>query len=295
MADGGIGNQSPATLFQARLLTIDSVGPNLRLAQYCGNKVVVSGLTVSIPQTGLDRDIADNLIDAAGADAGAPPAASTLYYVYISNKRSPFSPESIRLSATAPSYVNGVKYLGISGNALNWRFVGWVRPNATPEFESSLTSRTIINYYNRFDLSLFVCPGYVNADAYTTYPENSAVYAPIHGGVDAKLAFISNGEDAVSYHAQISVITNGIQATMSVGVGEDSATTPAVTGLIFTFTSQQILQQSADKDSVLLEGFRELTMLFQTQVGPVDVYASGKHWGGAVDTPITYMTACISG
>lgn len=295
MASGGIGNPSPATLFQARLLTIDGAGPNLRLAQYCGNKVVVSGLTVSIPQTGLDRDIADNLIDAAGADAGAPPAASTLYYVYISNKRSPFSPESIRLSATAPSYVNGVKYLGISGNALNWRFVGWVQPNATPEFESSPTSRTIINYYNRFDLSLFLCPGYVDNNAFTTYVFSSATFAPIHAGVDDHVRFISNGEDAISYQAQ-AVADNSLGSTPTwlLGVGEDSDTSPAVVGGNLFSATTTVNCQTCEKDTLLPEGTRVLSMLMSTTVA-LNIYADASRQGAAADPPMTYITACVTG
>lgn len=81
--------------------------------------LIVNNLLVDL-STPLENDVsADNLIDAAGADASATPSASTLYYAYISNSAALPFPEELRLSATTPT--NG--YLG-SGNAAEWRFVG---------------------------------------------------------------------------------------------------------------------------------------------------------------------------
>ena len=85
MADGGIGNQSPATLFQARLNTTPGVSNTLTLLRYAGNKVVVSGQTVVIPGGGLSRLVTDHLIGPTGADSGAAGVASTLYYVVAAN------------------------------------------------------------------------------------------------------------------------------------------------------------------------------------------------------------------
>ena len=283
MADGGIGNQSPSTLFQARLLTDDSVGGTLKLVQYSGNKVVVSGLTVVVPQTGLARNIGDNLINPIGADTGAPPAASTLYYVYVSNKRASFSPSSIRLSAQAPIFVNGVKYLGNAGNALNWRFVGWVRPNATPLFESSLKNRWIVNYYNRFALRLFTCPGYVNNNVTTKYVFNPGNFAPVHGGVDDHLSFISNGEDSVEYlfNAATDNIAGATQPSWAIGVGEDSDTTPAVVVVsTYPFDANAFNQsQACGKSTLLSEGAHVLSMLMNVVSSGVNVFAdSRKKW-----------------
>ena len=290
MADGGIGNQSPASLFQARLLTANNVGPTLKLGQYNGNKVVVSGQTVVVPGTGLQVLVGDNLINATGADAGAAGAANTLYYVYISNQKSPFSPSSIRLSATPPIPVNGVKYLGNTGNALNWRFVGWVQLNATPNFESSLTRRTIVNYYNRLLATLISCPAYIDDDAAQTYVVNSAVYVPINGGVDDSLFLIANGEDAAAYSVSGACSTPDV---LRVGIGVDSLTTPKVStqtpaiaggvGALFVETSD-----------ILAEGFHKITYLALSVAGlNSTVVADLPREGGTKDPFLTFIEANV--
>ena len=219
MAQGGIGNQSPASLFQARLDTTDGVSNTLTLRQYAGNKVVVSGITVPIPNAGMSRNVADNLIDAAGADSGAPGAANTLYYVYISNQKASFSPSSIRLSSTAPSLVNGVKYLGSTGNALNWRFVGWVRLNATPNFEFSDVYAGIVNYYNRLLVRLFTCPGFVNDGSSRDWaPPSPNVWTAFNNGVGNLLRFISNGEDAITLLMSADGVGGGTNAFSGIGI-----------------------------------------------------------------------------
>lgn len=220
MAQGGIGNQSPATLFQARLDTSIPISNGLKLLPYIGDKVVVSGMTVVVPGTGLLVLNTDNLINAAGADSGAPPVASTLYYVYVSNQKALFSPSSIRLSAQPPTMVNAVKYLGNVGNALNWRFVGWAQLNATLDFESSETNAWIANYYNRLLKTVLANPGYVDDDAFTKYtiPGN---WAPVNGGVGCDIGVISNGEDVIDASSVVTGDTTG--EAVFCGVGIDGA------------------------------------------------------------------------
>ena len=293
MADGGIGNQSPATLFQARLDTVDGVSGTLTLRQYAGNKVVVAGLTVSVSSSGLSVDVTDNLIDAAGADAGAPPSPSTLYYVYISNRRSPFSPESIRLSATPPVLVNGVKYLGASGNALNWRFVGWVQPNATPEFESTTVNRLIVNYYNKRALSILVNPGYVNDDAYTSYLISSATFQKIHA--DAEGSFISNGEDAVALTLNYMVNTGGHGGNnlIGMGFGSDYLTSPRV---CFTLQPDFNGNRGALAYSGLeAEGLVPISLLGVCSTGTDEIYADSARFGAVADPRSTMISGTIQG
>lgn len=293
MADGGIGNQSPATLFQARLITADGVSNTLTLGQYAGNKVVVSGMTVPIPTLGLSTSIADDLIDANGGDAGTPPAASTLYFVYVSNQKATFAPVSIRLSSTAPVLVNGVRYLGSSGNALNWRFVGWVKTNATPQFESTRANRLIVNYYNRLSLSLFANPGYVDDDAFTTYSHNSATYSELNGGVDNKVSFISNGEDEVHLE-MVTVTTTGNGNSILPGIGIDSVTDAAISALCGSGTVSVNGSWPLSYDKALPEGDHFAAMLAYTNAAAT-IYADGPRAGSAADPPMTIISGFIPG
>lgn len=290
MADGGIGNQSPATLFQARLNTDGGVSPDLTLGQYAGSKVVVAGVTVAIPLAGLTVNIGDNLISAVGADSGGPPAASTLYYVYVSNRKASFSPESIRLSATPPSLVNGVKYLGSSGNALNWRFVGWVYPNATPNFESSLESRLICNYYNRLTLPLFICSGYTDADdaTFVSIPTGTTWVGFDDGITPNRLNFISNGEDAVQYMGFA-----GSKSSLSwyLGIAEDSNVSPSIQTVQNTVPGATV-SSSVGRPSLLAEGFHFVRLL-GIAFGGTDFWIDLPRQGALHDPAVMYLEASV--
>lgn len=299
MASGGIGNQSPATIFQARLFTELGGGVTdiLQLLEYQGNKVVVNGMTVVIPGSGvgLQRDVADNLIDAAGADAGAAGSANTLYYVYVSNSRASFSPESIRLSASSPSLKSGVKYLGLSGNAANWRFVGWARLNATPQFESSDQNALIANYYNRRQKYIFNAPGYDDTTEFVTFSQPAnATYEPANGGVDNSVTFIGNGEDPVDMEAHADVTPQGVATgDVNMGLGLDSTTGTVVSsetvfngGASWSFKTPKYAPTPA-------EGYRVLNLLFAVTGGACTVYSTFRKYGSPVQPYITIVAALV--
>lgn len=201
--------------FQGRLQrNSDSI---LSLQRYGGDVVEVNGSNVSLGVSGIEFDkVNDNLITSTGADSGSKTAASTLYYVYVSNaSASPF-PSDLRLSSTAPSLLNGVKYLDTSGNGANWRFVGWVQMNASNNFVDSETQRFVVNFYNRRHLSLVSPAETTDSWTYTTDAWRQA-----NNNSNNKAEFIANGEDAV--HVQVTgraLTTNNI--LYGVGVGIDS-------------------------------------------------------------------------
>jgi hypothetical protein len=297
MATGGIGNQSPATLFQARLDTTDGVSNTLNLKQYKGNKAVVSGMTVPIPALGLTRLVTDHLIDAGGADAGAAGVASTLYYVYVSNQKASFSPSSIRLSATPPILVNGVRYLGAAGNSLNWRFVGWVKLNATPQFESSQARRFIVNYYNRLSLSLFTCPGYVDGSGTLTFVIATATFTEVNGGVGSRVNFISNGEDAISLRLITSMFGLGAD-TVYMGPGVDSGTALDCIGFSGGGANETI---TVDYDKSLPEGDHFIAMIATdgggSGAGTAEIQQAAAFAGNTSghDIPITMIRGTVQG
>lgn len=280
---GGTGSSGAPSGFFARLKTdLSGVSSTLTLLPYQGDTVLVNGVSATIPGTGLTRLVTDNLISAAGADSGSPPVANTLYYVYVANALASFSPTSIRLSATAPSLVNGVKYLGAAGNSLNWRFVGWVRPNATPQFESSSLNALVVNYYNRFDYTVFAVPGYVDSNSRNPY---SAIgnWAKANGGVGSGVTLISNGEDVVDIRAVGFGNTDGT-GNVWVGPGIDG-TPPTRSG----FTAAAAVSGSTVLDPELLsEGFHEIDLYAAGSGGIAELYASFEKNGAAV-TPFGSM------
>ena len=88
----------------------------------------------------LDISTANVVIDLNGDDLGAA-AANTLYYVYLANSSASYAPFKLRCSAVAPT--NG--YLGASGNAINWRHVGWLRTNASTQLADIMAVASAIN------------------------------------------------------------------------------------------------------------------------------------------------------
>lgn len=209
-----------AGIMQGRLKFISTT--EVRLERYKGDVVEVNGSNVSLGASGISVAPGDNLITSTGADAGASMAASTLYYLYVSNANaSPFSSD-LRASTTAPSLLNGVKYLGTSGNAANWRFVGYVRTNASTQFVDSETQRLVINYYNRRPLSLRITE---TTDSWTY---STATWRPWNNSTANRVEYISNDEDAVVLHFATYVHYNAALVTnVAIGIGLDSTTAPS--------------------------------------------------------------------
>lgn len=287
-------------VFQARLFTeLNGVSSTLTLLPYKGNEILVNDELVVVPDAGMTRLVTDNMIDAAGAVSGVP-APDTLYYVYVSNSQAVFSPLSIRLSATPWTTVEGVKYLGAAGNARNWRFVGWVRPNATPQFESSESGRLIINYYNRIALQMFVNSGYVDNNANTTYSTSSVTWATLQsitGMGPSQMRFISNGEDAVDYDATYILNGQSIALVGIVGIGEDSQTQAIAGALCQPTAGTSNDSVPVEKATFFPEGFHTLDMLICISgAGPLTFYADiGRPGGDAVDVRGTLMSAMVYG
>ena len=297
MANGGGGSSLVQEAFFARLRTdLNGVSDTLTLLPYKGNTILVNRKTVAVPDAGLTVDVADNLIDAAGADAGAAGGANTLYYVYVANALSPFSPSSIRLSSTAPSLVNGVKYLGSTGNAINWRFVGWVYLNATPKFESSVNNRLIVNYYNRLRIQVgFICPGYV--DDNTQSLQVVAVggqtnWTTVNGGTGERGTFISNGEDDVEI--QLSSWTNVAAAgVVYLGVALDGVYPTVNVGLLANAFAV-IGAASCSDDISPAEGFHTLDMVYATSgANTFALFWDEPRYGAAADPKLTGYCASI--
>lgn len=231
--------------FQARMKTdYEGVTNTVTLFPYEGNSIDISGQVITVPDVGLAVNITDHIIDSTGADSGAAPIAlNNVYSAYVSNGSASYAPTSVRLSITMPTLVSGVKYLGNSGNALNWRFIGWIGTNPTPKFESSLARRYVVNWYNRRAARMFVCPHYVDDNAGTTYTVTSTTYTSLNGGTDDYVQYISNGEDVCSFvfsafnNNNIGGVGGRIGLGLNTSAGPFSTAIISSTGTFSTFIS----------------------------------------------------------
>lgn len=146
-----------------------------------------------------------------GTDAGTTPSVDTLYHVYISNSGASFAPSSMRLSTTAPTALNGVKYLATTGNGAKWRFAGWAYTfdnGSGAELWDDPLRRLVVNYYNRKVECIGTAVNYTNDNALSYWTKSSATYT-YYGTTqgNSQLQVISNGEDAIDSFLQPGFVT----------------------------------------------------------------------------------------
>lgn len=254
--------------FQGRLQLDATTQVSLR--RYNGDVVEVNGKNVSLGAGGIALTKDDNLITSTGADAGAAMAASTLYYVYLANAdASPFSAD-LRASATAPSSYNGVKYLGTSGNAANWRFVGWVRANGSTQFVDSESQRWVVNHYNRRALPLVV------TDSTSSWTYTTATYRSWNNSTSNRVEFIANGEDPVVLHFHSNAFNSGA-FRFGVGIGLDSTSVNAA-GVFPIGGVNNVVTAQAFFSSASTEGYHYLQLLEISEASGTTTF-NGR-WGG---------------
>lgn len=267
------------------------------LQQYTGDIQTVNGEAVVLP---VALSSTDNRIDSTGADAGAALAASTLYYVYISNSLASFAPSDLRASLTAP---NTDLYLGGTGNAANWRFVGWVRTNASTQFEDNTTNRLVVNYFNRVKRPLLANPGYVDDNADTSYALASATWVALNGGTGSRVSFISNGEDSVTlgYDATVELDVGGgsSSANACIAVGVDTTSNPDRASKVASANSSTTNQYSVTGtfDTSLSTGYHVADIIgYAVTVGggsSVSILADFARGGASADPMGTRLEGAV--
>lgn len=278
-------------LFFGRMARVSAT--EIQLQRYAGKDVEVNGELVEIPAGGISMLNSDNTIDATGGDSGGSLASSTLYYIYVSNSSATFAPSDLRASTTAPSLFNGVRYLGTSGNAANWRFVGWVETDSSSEFVdtagsgSTAGARLVINYYNRLPLPIQAVPNFPSS--YTTA---STSYVQANGGVGGTIRFISNGEDGVWFSSHQVGSSSAPPAGGAVGVGVDSTTVPDADSVQYEEVTGTSYSSGAASTRFLAEGVHTLDLLIRRLAGGTATFLSQS---GVVGTKGTYLQAMVMG
>jgi len=112
----------------ATVLALEAIEPGVRDYVSVNNEIV----DISTAKT---TDIAtDNTLSVTGEDSGVLPQPGYEYYVYLSNSKTTYAPNSIRLSTNPPQdgYLAGVE---------NWRLVGTV----TIDDLGNIVNRNLVN------------------------------------------------------------------------------------------------------------------------------------------------------
>ncbi len=193
----------------------------ISLQRYSGDTIEVNGLNVSMGSSGLVFNATTtNTLNADGTDSGSKVVASTLYCVYVSNTSALAFPSSLSLSTQAYVSVNGVRYLGSSGNALNWRFIGWVRTNGSTQFQDTPGKRFIVNYYNKRLLALYQD----SLETTGTWTYSGTSWRQANANANNQVEFIANGEDACLLQVSAHASPGALGSSAQVGLGLGSST-----------------------------------------------------------------------
>lgn len=283
--------------FDARLQRDSTT--QISLQRYKGQYVTVNGERVDVGSSGLPLTTSDNLLSSTGTNSGTVMTTSTLYYVYVSNSLATYVPSSLRASTTAPSLLSGVKSLGTTGNAANWRFVGWVRTNSSTQFVNDTTDRLVINYYNRWWLPVLLCPAYADDNVVTTYTTTSTSYTPANSGTGATCSYIANGEDDVFLQAVLGLAGNsgaaGAGADLAVSTPDSTTTAYAATRSVNYGAGTSQPASVATYNAIPAEGYHTQSLLVRVGSGTGTYFADIQRNGSVSDPRCVTLEGWVMG
>lgn len=257
----------------------------LSLQQYEGDRVDVNGTMVGITSSGISLTTSDRIIDSTGSFSSTAITTSTLYYLYLGESG------VLRAATTAPTRYNGIYYLGTTGGAVAWRFMGWARTNSSTQWVNDTTDRLVINYYNRLALPIYVRPGYSDGNTITTYTTTSTTWTSANAGSGSAGSYIANGEDAVRFHLTSISAGSGAISVYS-GIGDNSTTNAysmTHSGNTTTMTNHcaMIYTPSA--------GYRTVNLLVAVSGGTGTFTADYSRLGGSADPVGTQIAGVVMG
>lgn len=275
-----LGDSITASICQGRLSVKSTTA--IQLTRYTGTAVMVNGQMMSIPETGLEISSTARTI-ISGPSLSDAPTASTLYGVYLASPSAPFRSSSIILGPSAFVRANGVPSLGASGKDVEYRFLGWVRTNASTQFVDSETARHLVNYYNRQRAHLFTCPKYTNDNAFTSYTTTSGTWVKANGGTGSTVSYIANGEDTVTLGLFSMCENSSSTSAAYAGIGDNSATVAYVSAYSGKNAAVTVACQMANNPSA---GYREAHLLIRSRTaGTTSTYYADLQRGSDTEDP----------
>ena len=110
----------------------------------------INGTVVTVDGTAAADQLttSENLLSSTGTDSGGAMGRARCITSIGTMAQVVTQPDDAR-AQPAPSAHRGSMYLGTSGNAATWRFVGIVRTNGSTNFVDSTTQRFVRSYYNQ--------------------------------------------------------------------------------------------------------------------------------------------------
>jgi hypothetical protein len=281
----GVAGAGARAMFQARLRQVNVF--TIRVEPAVGLACEVNGEILYLTTAGISCLNTDLRILGSGLAAAAGPLADTTYYAYLSNSAATYAPRSLRLSGVQPTAgPDGALYLGATGNAANWRYVGLARTNSAIEFPDNERERFVASFYNRRPFPLFVCPGYVDDNA------NTLVSLPNGAGwlawpTTARVEFVALGDDTIALEAQATFAASA----NAIGLGFRIGTDVQAGALAVSTTDGE--QVSLRRNIQLARGFYAVDLCYKKATAAANCYVDFASDGADADVPATFLTGVI--
>ena len=188
----------------------------IKFSPYNGGFVQIAGVIYAIPSGGITAANTSIFIDGVG---GSNLAVSTLYYVYLFNNSGTLTVDFSTTGHATDSTVGNIG-IEIKSGVTSRTLIGVVQTNGSSQFADSVTSRTVLSWFNRRNRDLL---GASTAAATST----SASLASIAAG--ANVTALSWSDEASSFSAVGFASNNTSPDVTSVGVGIDTVFQGAAT------------------------------------------------------------------
>lgn len=284
---------------QVRLQRTSSTG--VQLLSCGGGLIEVNGEIVDVGAGKLCQT-SDNLIDGTGANAGAAMGASTIYYLYISNSLASYQPGQLKASTTVPTGLASGSalgsavhpddfYLGTSGNARHWRFVGMLRTNGSTQFVDSTTQRFVRSYYNGLDLDLLTVPAYSDGNSASSFTAISTNWTRANSGTGSTIEFLAFGFERVTLGVRALAGNSGASNATRIGIGLDSTTSARVEGAHNGGTT--VITMAADHVYTPALGYHYAEFLVCVSAGTGTYYVDDARNGSGADPYASYLFGSV--
>ncbi len=172
--------------------------------------------------------------------------------------------------------------------------MGTLCASNTNQVDDSETKRYLINFYNAVERRLFICPGYNDDNAVTSYTTTSTSYTEANGAGNGTVNFLSDGQKPVKLVCQCQG-TAGAGGLGRLGLGIDSTTTATASSFIGDAASANG-NGMVEYTNVLGAGRHFATMLIvQRTSGTLTIFADVQRDGSSADPRASYLEGVIWG
>lgn len=164
-------------------------------------------------------------------------------------------------------------------------YLGVVYINGSGVSSHNSGFRHLCNHYNKQAFSIFTCPGYVDDNANTTYSSAATNWAAVNGGTGATVEWVHAFRDTAWIGAGFDVTAGSVNVNLGITI-DTAAPNATRSGLVFANSSGNCYVEACP---TLAPGLHAATLVVRVPSGSVTIFADRSRFGGAADSPETYI------